>query len=234
MKIKLFTIPNMLTLGNLLCGSLAVVSALSFNNLTWSFWLIVLAVVFDFFDGFVARLLKCPSLIGVQLDSLADMVSSGVAPASIAYVLFTNAALFEQPAIRFGGGVLCMLIALFSALRLAKFNIDDTQHTEFCGMPTPANALFFGSLGWISANTDFAIGSWILAFVVLMSWLLISPIRMFAFKFQGYGWAGNELRYTFLAVSAVLLALLGVQALPVVILLYVLTSGVRWALIRKQ
>ena len=150
MKIKLFTIPNLLTLSSLLCGSFAAVSALVYHDLELTFWLTVAAGVFDYCDGFAARLLKCPSAIGVQLDSLSDMVSFGFVPASVLFVLWNDAlAADAEPWMRYGGSVLCFVVAAFSALRLAKFNIDETQHTEFCGLPTPANALFFAALGWI-------------------------------------------------------------------------------------
>ena len=142
MKIKLFTIPNLLTLSSLLCGSFAVVSALVYGDLALAFWLTIAAGVFDYSDGFVARLLKCPSAIGVQLDSLSDMVSFGFAPSAVLFVLWNNSLPADAEAwLRYGGSALCFAVAAFSALRLAKFNIDETQHTEFCGLPTPANAL---------------------------------------------------------------------------------------------
>ncbi|MEG1865026.1 MAG: CDP-alcohol phosphatidyltransferase family protein [Alistipes sp.] len=229
MKIKLFTIPNLLTLSNLLCGSFATVAVLAYGDLELAFWLVIAAAVFDFFDGFVARLLHCPSPIGVELDSLADMISFGLVPTVVAYTLWDNSLTADYaPWMVIGGSALCFLIVAFSALRLAKFNIDETQHTEFCGLPTPANALFFVALGWLQQHESFGVGGYVLLFVPLMAWLLISPVRMFALKFQGFGWKGNQLRYIFLAVSVVLLAVGGVYAVPVIILLYILTSVVRW------
>lgn len=229
MKIKLFTIPNLLTLSNLLCGSFAALSALVYDNLTWAFWLVIAAAVFDFFDGFVARLLKCPSPIGVELDSLADMISFGFVPAAIAYVLFTEGMSPDSALwLRYSGVFVCFLLAAFSALRLAKFNIDETQHTEFCGLPTPANTLFFASLGLLSETAGFNLGWGILLLVLVMGLLLISPVRMFALKFQGFGWKGNELRYIFLMLSIALVAVLWSYSVPVIIALYILISLVRW------
>ena len=114
MKIKLFTIPNLLTLSSLLCGSFAAVSALVYHDLELAFWLTVAAGVFDYCDGFAARLLKCPSAIGVQLDSLSDMVSFGFVPASVLFVLWNDAlAADAEPWMRYGGSVLCFVVAAF-------------------------------------------------------------------------------------------------------------------------
>lgn len=235
MQIKFFTIPNLLTLSNLLCGSFAVISALVLGNLEWAFWLMVLAAVFDFFDGFVARLMKCTSPIGVQLDSLSDMISFGFLPASILFVLFTNSLPLNAPEWMFWGGTfVCFVMAAFAALRLAKFNIDETQHTEFCGLPTPANALFFGSLGLINVHMEVDFGWMILLFVPVMSWLMISPVRMFALKFQGFGWKGNQIRYTFLILSVVLIAVLQIYSIPAIILLYILISVIRQGVCRSK
>lgn len=235
MQIKFFTIPNLLTLSNLLCGSFAVISALVLGNLEWAFWLMVLAAVFDFFDGFVARLLKCSSPIGVQLDSLSDMISFGFLPASILFVLFSGSLPLNAPEWMFwGGAFVCFVMAAFSALRLAKFNIDETQHTEFCGLPTPANALFFGSLGLINVHMEVDFGWMILLFVPVMSWLMISPVRMFALKFQGFGWKGNQIRYTFLILSVVLIAVLQIYSIPAIILLYILISVIRQGVCRSK
>ena len=143
MKIRLFTIPNMLTLGNLICGSSAVVALLMHADFELAFWLVVASAVIDFFDGFAARLLKSVSAIGVELDSLADMVSFGLVPSVAMFCLWDVAPSSDLPSwMRY----LTLTIVAFSALRLAKFNIDDTQTTEFCGLPTPANALFWSSL----------------------------------------------------------------------------------------
>lgn len=235
MKIKLFTIPNLLTLSSLLCGSFAVVSALVYGDLALAFWLTIAAGVFDYSDGFVARLLKCPSAVGVQLDSLSDMVSFGFAPSAVLFVLWNDFLPADAAAwLRYGGSVLCFFVAAFSALRLAKFNIDETQHTEFCGLPTPANALFFISLGWMNVRTGFDLGYWMLLFVPVMSWLLISPVRMFAFKFQSFAFKGNEIRYIFIALAVVLLIALGIPAVPIIILLYVVVSTVRWMLMLRN
>lgn len=235
MKIKLFTIPNLLTLGSLLCGSFAAVSALVYGDLVLTFWFTVAAGVFDYSDGFVARLLKCPSAIGVQLDSLSDMISFGFVPAAVVFVLWNNALPADEAAwVRYGGSVLCFLVAAFSALRLAKFNIDDTQHTEFCGLPTPANALFFVALGWMDAKTGFNQEGWVLLLVPVMSWLLISPVRMFAFKFRNFAFKGNEIRYVFIALAVVLLAVMGIPAIPLIILLYIAVSAVSWGMSLKK
>lgn len=121
---------------NLLCGSFAVVAALMYNDLTLAFWLIVAGIVFDFFDGFVARLLHSSSAIGVQLDSLADVITSGLAPAAVLWqVCLQTEPCWLPEGWKLGYGV--FVLAAFSALRLAKFNIDETQTVEFCGLPTP-------------------------------------------------------------------------------------------------
>lgn len=227
MQIRLFTIPNLLTLFNLLCGSFAAVVALMYNDLTLAFWLIVAGAVFDFFDGFAARLLHAPSKIGVELDSLADIITFGFAPAAIlcqAY-LGTDSLWLPEGDL----GFVVFILTAFSALRLAKFNIDDTQTTEFCGLPTPAGGLFCASLGMLWQQGMLPISSeGILAVAVATALLLISPIRMFSFKFHGFGWSGNVLRYLFLLVSIALIITLYTYSIPVIIVLYIVVSTVRW------
>ena len=231
MKVRFFTIPNLLTLSNLMCGTFAALSALVFDNLEWAFWFVILAAVFDFFDGFAARLLRQSSPIGVQLDSLADMISFGFVPAAVLYAMTTRTMGEEQVLLRYVFAFASFLLAAFSALRLAKFNIDDSQHEEFCGLPTPANALFFTSLGLISARTGFDFGGeWLICIMPLMAWLLISPVRMFSLEFKGFGWRGNEIRYLFLALCVALIAILQLYSIPTIILLYILVSAVRWGL----
>ena len=227
MKIRLFTIPNMLTLGNLICGSSAVVALLMHADFELAFWLVVASAVFDFFDGFAARLLKSVSAIGVELDSLADMVSFGLVPAVAMFCLWDVAPASDLPSwMRY----LTLIIVAFSALRLAKFNIDDTQTTEFCGLPTPANGLFCLSLAMLMAAGSISLPQWaILAIAIGMAYKLISPIRMFALKIKGFGWQGNEIRYAFLALCAVLIAAFTRYAVPAIILLYMIISAVRWA-----
>ncbi len=238
---KLFNIPNLFTLGNLLCGCLAIVFAFE-GNLVWSAYLVGIACVLDYFDGFLARLLKQHSEIGKQLDSLADMVSFGVLPGVVMFVLlktWTESAKgltpFEQniyiPYIAF-------IIPLFSALRLAKFNIDTRQSDSFIGIPTPANTILIASLPLM---IHFKKGMWItdieprylaffvqpyflIALTIIMSILLIAEIPLFALKFKSYGWKGNGIRYGFLALSIVLLATLQFVGIPLTIVLYILMS----------
>ncbi len=226
MKIKLFTIPNLLTLANLLCGSVATVAALAWGELTLAFALIVLAAVFDFFDGFVARLLHQSSPIGLQLDSLADDISFGLAPAAVMYALYAG-----MPGHWLPDGAAALVVFLYAAcgaLRLARFNVDDTQRSEFLGLPIPAAAMLCASLGLLAERYGMVFSRESLVLVALgTAWLMVSDLRMFALKFHGFGWAGNELRYGFLAVSAVLLVVLGGRAIPLIVVVYLLVSAVK-------
>ena len=230
MKIRLFTVPNLLTLCNLLCGAGAAVSALVWGDLQSAFLLIIASAVFDFFDGFAARLLNQYSAIGVQLDSLADMISFGFAPAAVMMSLFTKSGSWLEWSdwmVKVGYFVPLIMTA-FSALRLAKFNIDDTQHTEFEGLPTPANALLCMSLGMLAEMGLVAIPrEVIIALSIVMSVLLICPVRMFSLKFEGFGWKANKLRYIALMLSVVIIAVNYRYAVTAIMALYILISVVR-------
>ena len=238
MKIRLFTIPNMLTLGNLLCGSAAVVALLAHSNYELAFWLMIASAVCDFFDGFAARLLKISSPLGVQLDSLADTVSFGLVPSVALFCIYDTlpASVELSDTLSVVLRYLTFIVVAFSALRLAKFNIDDTQHTEFCGLPTPANGLFCLSLAMLAAAGDIALTrEAVVAVAVVMAFMLISPVRMFALKFKGFGWKGNEIRYIFILACVAIVALFARFAVPAIILLYMAISVVRWAInLRKE
>lgn len=233
MKIKLFTIPNLITLSNLLCGAGSIVVSLVYEDLTMAFVLIMAAAVCDFFDGFAARVLKQPSEIGVQLDSLADMVSFGTAPAA---ALYTLCGYFPSAVDDIWVGRLTevmrfipFIITAFSALRLAKFNIDETQHEEFSGLTTTANAIFCGSFAMMCFEGELVIWQeWIIALSIVMSALLVSPIRMFSFKMKSYGWKGNEVRWSFAIFAVLSLLLLRIYSIPFIIVTYIVVSTVIW------
>lgn len=230
MKIRLFTIPNMLTLCNLLCGAAAAVSALVWGDLQTAFLLVIASAVFDFFDGFSARLLNQHSAIGVQLDSLADMISFGFAPAAVMMSLFAETSSWCEwsEAMVKAGYFVPLVMTAFSALRLAKFNIDDSQHTEFEGLPTPANALICMSLGMLAEMGLLTITrEAILVLSVVMSILLVCPVRMFSLKFEGFDWKNNKLRYIFLLLSVAVIAVNYRYAVTVIMTLYVAISVVR-------
>ena len=232
MKIRLFTLPNILTLLNLLCGAIATLRALAFNDLTGAFCWIAAAAAFDFSDGFAARLLKVSSPIGVQLDSLADDISFGLAPAASLYALY-----LRMPGMWLGdnAGAIVFVFSAFAALRLAKFNVDDTQHAEFCGLPTPAATLLCASLGMLAELHGWVVSRELIAAIALVTALLmISPVRMFSLKFNGFGWQGNEIRYLFLLFCVVLLAGLQAYGIPVIVVCYVLISTVRWLFVRTE
>lgn len=217
----------MLTLGNLLCGVLAIRATLLAEDYSLAFMLIVLAGVFDFFDGFTARMLNQSSAIGLELDSLADMVSFGAAPALIMCSLFADATkVFDNPVWVEYGYYAPLIIVAFSALRLAKFNLDTEQTTLFIGLPTPACALFCSSIGMLHAKGLVISGEVIVALSVAMALLLISPLRLFALKFKGFGWSGNALRYSFILAAAALFLWLQLDSVPLIILLYIALSGV--------
>jgi CDP-diacylglycerol--serine O-phosphatidyltransferase len=231
MKIRLFTVPNMLTLANLLAGCAAIVFTLQYHAYETAFWLIIAAAVFDFLDGFAARLLKQTSPLGVQLDSLADDVTFGLAPAVVMYDLYINSTSYYglDPEIMgwLKWGVL--IIAAFSVLRLAKFNIDTTQSAEFEGLPTPANALMLMSLAVLAETGKVVLHQEIILVIALAaSLLLISPIRMFAFKFKSFGIKGNELRYGFIVAALALIIFVPAYSLLAIIVLYIALSTLRW------
>ncbi len=225
MKIRLFTIPNMLTLANLVCGALAIIAIVEQNDYKSAFLFVILAAVFDFFDGFAARMLKQSSPLGGELDSLSDVVSFGLAPAFVMMALFTDSQqLIECDVWSKYGYYLPLIIALFSSLRLAKFNIDEEQSCEFIGLPTPACALFCVSLGLLYTSGLQLPAELIALASVVLALLLISPIKMFALKFKGFVWRGNEIRYGFIAVSIVMIIALQRFAIPLIVALYVLLS----------
>jgi CDP-diacylglycerol---serine O-phosphatidyltransferase len=212
-------LPNTLTSLNLLSGCLGIVAVLQ-GPAHHAVWYVIAACVFDFFDGFSARALNVSSPIGKELDSLADMVSFGVLPALVMYRMIDTQSPNEfLPFIAFS-------LAVFSALRLAKFNIDETQREHFVGLPTPANALFITSLVYLASPFDIVISQdlALLAITAIFSFLLVAPVELFALKFKSYGWAGNELKFTFIAFAVLILTVWQLAAMPFVILTYVAAS----------
>lgn len=231
MNVRLFTVPNILTLANLLAGAAAIVFTLQYHAYETALWLIVAAAVCDFFDGFAARLLNQISPLGVQLDSLADDISFGLAPAIVMFDLYAHSeSMYNFPSeVMQPLGYVTLLVAAFSALRLAKFNIDTTQTTEFSGLPTPANALMLMSLAVLAEQGNVVLSQeWILLISVAAALLLVSPIRMFALKFKGFGLRGNELRYGFMLLSLLIIIFAPTYSILSIIVLYIVVSTLRW------
>jgi len=225
-------IPNFVTCLNLFSGCLGIVFAFQ-GNLIWSSYAIVIAAILDFFDGLLARLLKAYSEIGKELDSLADVVSFGVLPSVIIYHLF---ALSPQPEFNTTWlSLLAFVIAVFSALRLAKFNIDTRQSENFIGLPTPANALLIASFPLIIAesNTYFAnfiLNPWfLLIFSLIMSMLLVAEVPLISLKFKTLDLKENMLRYILIISSVLLLLFLKFEAVPIIIIIYFLVSLVQFS-----
>lgn len=226
MRIRLFTLPNILTLSNLICGSLAVLKITQENDYKWAFILIVASSCFDFLDGMAARLTGQYSNIGKELDSLADMVSFGVAPSVLMLSLCRGSQfMISNPLWMEYGAYLTLIIVAFSALRLAKFNVDESQKSSFEGLPTPANALFCMSLGLLYQLGKIELSSEvIIAVSVVMALFLIAPLRMFSFKFSNLSWADNKVRYIFVLLAVVLGVCLKLYAIPAIIVAYILFS----------
>lgn len=225
-KINLFTIPNIITCLNVVCGSLSIVFAFQ-EELHIAAYFIFGGAIFDFFDGFFARLLKSYSAIGKELDSLADVITFGVAPSAIVYIILRD--LSECPCLNIG--YFAFIIAVFSALRLAKFNVDTRQSDSFIGLPTPANAIFFASIALLikyfpeNSIVLFIQNAYVIVtLVVIFSFLLISEIPIFSLKFKSFSIKNNEIRYAFIAISLILLILLQLIAIPIIILVYILIS----------
>ncbi|MBN2639847.1 MAG: CDP-alcohol phosphatidyltransferase family protein [Bacteroidales bacterium] len=230
-------IPNTITLLSMTSGIIAVYFGVKGSpvQLTYAGMFIFLAAVFDFFDGFTARLLHASSEIGVQLDSLSDMISFGLAPGFILFQMLNLS--HGKPAENLDNvniiPFLALMVPLMSGLRLAKFNIDEEQHFSFKGLPTPPLALLIASLPLIRqklysdqdlfymviTNTYF-----LLAIAVFGSLLLVSRFPMFSLKFQGFGFSQNAIKYVFMIVSVVLLLWLQVIAVPFIFVLYLFVS----------
>ncbi len=221
-------IPNLITLGNLTCGLLSILFAFE-GNLALAGGLIFYGAILDFFDGFAARLLKVNSEIGKQLDSMADMVTFGVAPGILMYQLIaiTN----ENPleiSHELTISLIAFLIPIFSAIRLAKFNIDTRQISSFIGLPTPAAAIFIASLPIIGANyyTNFSLELLIVSTVIL-SLLLVAELPLFSLKISKGETLKNQLniiRIAFLISSVILLFILKFAAIPFIVILYIFLS----------
>ena len=215
-------IPNTITCLSLVSGCIATVMALQDNYLWAAIWIII-AAVFDFLDGFAARLLKAYSPMGKELDSLSDMVSFGVAPGMIVFSML-------GPLGEIGRYIpyLAFVIPAFSGLRLAKFNIDERQTTSFIGMPVPAHALFWASVGYSLSplsqanNVLFIVVTLVVALAT--SLLLVSEIPMFSLKIKTVAWKGNERRYILVGCAVLFVAFFGMLGIAGTILLYILLS----------
>jgi CDP-diacylglycerol---serine O-phosphatidyltransferase len=232
-------IPNFITCLNIVSGSLAVIFALH-GQLTYAVLLILAAALFDFLDGMAAHLLKAYSPIGKDLDSLADMISFGLAPGMIMFVLlkysFMGNDAFPDSVPDFSllqELILCvsLLIPVFSALRLAKFNIDTRQTTSFIGLPTPANAIFISSLALIFQYGKYkAFDSCLLStaslliITVFLSFLLVSEIPMFSLKFKNLSWQDNKLRIIFLLLAVFLIAAFMFYGIAATIISFIVLS----------
>ncbi len=237
-------IPNALTLLNLFCGSIAVIFVVN-NNFVAAAVFVFFGIFFDFFDGFFARKFNVQGELGVQLDSLADMVTSGVVPGIVMFKLLTL--VIDKPEVtlvgewnavlHFGGGSHSIIpffglcITLASAFRLAKFNIDEDQQSYFKGLPTPANTLLIISLPMIMEfqNSDIMnaiiLNTYVLlALTALSCYLLNSNIKLFALKFKEWGFKANASRYIFIMLCIIFLIILQFAAIPLIILLYVMMS----------
>ncbi|MBQ8990308.1 MAG: CDP-alcohol phosphatidyltransferase family protein [Prevotella sp.] len=216
-------IPNTITCCNLISGCIATYWALC-GIYDTALLFIVIGAVFDFFDGMSARLLGVSSPIGKELDSLADDITFGFAPSAILFdFLKQNAAQLPWHYLAYAA----FIMAAFSALRLAKFNLDERQALGFIGLPTPANALFWGSLiagaeDWL--NSLPYVCYILLAGMLLSCYLLVAEIPMFALKFKHWGWKGNEIKYIFILSCIPLLLLLGITGFAAIIAWYIILS----------
>lgn len=223
-------IPHAITSANLFCGCVAI-TQIAMGNLAIASFLVLLGAFFDFFDGLAARLLKVTSPLGAQLDSLADVITFGLVPAYLAFSWLNQ---IEPTKFNY----LAFLIAIFSAVRLGKFNIDTRQTDSFIGLPTPANALFWISLPLIQWQVENNIGLiqikelmfvfeqayLIFGFIVLLSFLLIAELPLIALKFKNLSWKSNQFRWILLISSLLLIVLFLFAAIPIILLLYVILS----------
>ncbi|MEQ9404156.1 MAG: CDP-diacylglycerol--serine O-phosphatidyltransferase [Cyclobacteriaceae bacterium] len=214
-------IPNILTSLNIAIGSYGIFYVLTINA-DYAFYFVIIASIFDFLDGFAARLLKVKSKIGKELDSLADLISFGVLPAFYLLQILSQKSEFYW---------LAILVIIFSALRLAKFNLDDSQSDSFEGLPTPANAIMLTSLVFI----QYSLSELTLIGICIMSCLLlVSKIRLLALKFESFSWKGNEPRWVLIALIVLLIIVFQWTIVPLLIPVYIIVSIVSTVLVRQH
>jgi len=246
-------IPNIFTCLNLFCGCIAVIMIFRYkpqndptndlHYLEWAAYLVFLAAFFDFLDGFSARALKVHSDMGLQLDSLADVITFGFVPGAIVYQLLR----MSDPSLIYANENFLrifqffpFIITVFSAYRLAKFNIDERQTESFIGLPTPANTLLIVALPLILQHDTFHLTGlirnpyFIIILSVVMSYLLIAEIPLFSLKFKNFTWKQNRYQYILLASSVILLSVFFYVAIPLIILLYVFLAIIRNMEIAKR
>lgn len=224
-------IPNGITLMNLLAGILSILFILSGDPVTGSLF-IGIALVLDFLDGMFARLLDAQSPIGAELDSLADVVSFGVAPGFILWSVMRSPEMQPAGIDRDVIAYLSFVVPLFAAIRLARFNVDVTQRSTFSGLPTPATAIFIGSLPLIRLDaerfpilSDLVADPIILAAIALfLSFMMVAPVNLLSLKFTVLSWKANWNRYVLFAFAVVMIVLYHVGAFPVIVLFYILLS----------
>ena len=219
-------IPNLLTISNLICGCIALYFTFQ-GELVFTAYLIGLAAIFDFMDGAAARLLNISNPLGKELDSMADMVSFGLVPGSVVFHLLEESTFSQY-------SFMALVIPIFSAYRLAKFNIDENQNENFIGLPTPANCLVFVSIPLITTfNSEstiaylFEIPEILLILTILMSLALVIRINMFSLKFKNLKFQDNKFRFFLITMSIILLTWLEFSAIPIIILLYIMMSIVK-------
>ncbi|MCS7018829.1 MAG: CDP-diacylglycerol--serine O-phosphatidyltransferase [Cytophagales bacterium] len=213
-------IPNGLTCANLCCGCLGVIQTFQ-GSVQWAAYLIYLAAFFDFADGLAARWLRVQGALGKELDSLADVISFGALPGFILFQLMTQAQAGRW-------SYLAMLVPIFSALRLAKFNTDPRQTDSFIGVPTPANALLISGLPFAGEYLPWLLGFPALAAVaILMSWLLVAELPLLALKFKGWSWQTYKFQYILIASGMVLLFAFKFAAIPLIVLIYIGLSVIK-------
>ncbi|MFV5686379.1 CDP-alcohol phosphatidyltransferase family protein [Flavobacterium sp. GB2R13] len=232
-------IPNLITLLNLFCGCIALVFAFH-RNFEMAFYFVCLGIFLDFFDGFFARLFKVSSPLGLQLDSLADMVTSGVVPGLVMYQMLINTSTTMSESYMQIFPYLGFIITLGSCYRLANFNIDTRQTDSFIGLPTPANALFVLSLPLVLKYSDslflleILTNQWVLLVVTLLSaYMLNAEIPLFSLKIKKFSFKDNALQIIFLLLSLLLLVFFQYLGIPLLIIFYILLSVVNNKVLKK-
>ena len=227
---RMKNLPNIVTCLNLYAGCLSCVMSLVYVNYIGAFIFILLAACFDFLDGFIARTIKAYSPIGAQLDSLADVVSFGLAPGFIAYSFLLS----SSQGVPYSMNVpfFAFLIPVFAALRLAKFNVDSRQTSSFLGLPVPANGLFWGALIPsipLSESNHVFCTYLVVTLIVIFCLLMISELPMFSLKFTHYKWIGNQYPYILILTTLLLIVFFHLAGIYLAIVCYIFLSLIRYA-----